>query len=136
VTQTRRRLAARLRSLVRELAPSALGSVRAELVACAARWKLLDAVPIEHAIAASATQRDHVVTYHIAAAPGVEATLHGVVLLRPDGTTCDAEALGGWSAGDDWSGKIDAVRCPEALQVRIEVRRGGRDHAWNIPIEH
>jgi hypothetical protein len=132
----RRRLATHVRSLVRELAPRALGSVRVELVACAARWKLLDAVPTEHAIAASATQRDHVVTYHVVAAPGVETTLRRVTLLRRDGTACDAESLGGWSAGDDWSGRIDAVRCSEAVQVRIEVRRGGRDRAWNIPIEY
>jgi hypothetical protein len=87
----RRKLAADLGSLIRELTPRAPGSLRTELVACAARWKLFGAVPAEHAIAASATQRDRVVTYHVAAAPGVEATLRGVTLLRSDGTACDGE---------------------------------------------
>ena len=109
--------------------------MRVELVACAAQWKLQGAVPEQHAIAA-ATQRDRIVAYHIAAAPGVQAEFRGVTLLRSDGTACDAKNLGGWLMEGDWRGRIDAGWCTEAAQVRIDVRHGGRDRAWTIPIEH
>jgi hypothetical protein len=132
----RRTLAADLQSLVRELTPRAPGSVRVELVACAVQWKLDGAVPEQHAIAAAATQRDRVVAYHVAAAPGVQVEYRGVTLLRSDGTACDATNLGGWQTEGDWHGTIDAGWCAEATQARIDVRHGGRDRAWTIPIEH
>jgi hypothetical protein len=128
-------LAADLQSLVREFALRAPGSVRTELVACAEKWKLGDAVP---ALAASATQRDHVMTFRVAAAPDVKVELRGVTRLRSDGTGCDRKLLGRdivSGNGHDWVGELDASQCAEAAQLRIEVQRDGRDQVWTIPIE-
>jgi hypothetical protein len=132
----RRRLAKEVRSLVRELAPRALGAVHAELIACAVRWKFRHVVPAERAIGASATRRDRIVTYRVVAAPGLVASFKGVTLLRPDGTACNSTpSLESSMSVDEWSGRIDIAHCTEVAQVRVEVRSGGRNRAWTIPVE-
>jgi hypothetical protein len=125
---------ARRRGLERELTALVRNGVRREgddevrvaLVAAAARWELRNTVPGSQPFALSAYRQGTRVHFRGAARQGSVAESYEVVLVRPDGSACDAPVLTSSMSQQSWSGTLDGARCSDAVRARQEIGPAGR----------